>query len=111
MARDSAEHLSDETGRQLSRVEKQLKENQEALSQSSHEVCSLHFIPSLPSACLMCCCTNLLGQYANSYQNWMLTFNKGHNTSSEGKHLLNSGLPLHSAQLLCVSFTALQSGA
>ena len=40
MARDSAEHLSDETGRQLSRVEKQLKENQEALSQSSHEVFS-----------------------------------------------------------------------
>jgi len=45
VARDSAEHLSDETGRQLSRVEKQLKETQEALSQSSHEVCSLHFVP------------------------------------------------------------------
>ena len=41
VARDSAEHLSDETGRQLSRVEKQLKEAQEALSSTSHEVCSV----------------------------------------------------------------------
>ncbi len=38
VARDSAEHLSDETGRQLSRAEKQLKEAQEAISTSSHEV-------------------------------------------------------------------------
>ena len=71
MARDSAEHLSDETGRQLSRMEKQLKETQEALSQSSHEVCWLHVIQSLPSACLMCCCTKHLGQHAELSQIWM----------------------------------------
>ena len=40
VARDSAEHKSDETGRQLSRAEKQLKESQDALSNSSHEVTS-----------------------------------------------------------------------
>lgn len=48
VARDSAEHLSDETGRQLSRVEKQLKESQEALSQSSHEVCWLYSLSHHP---------------------------------------------------------------
>ena len=34
--RDSAEHQVDETARQLSRVEKQLKESQDALSNSAH---------------------------------------------------------------------------
>ena len=37
-ARDSAEHLCDETARQLARTEKQLGEAQHALDSSTHEV-------------------------------------------------------------------------
>lgn len=52
VARDSAEHQSDETGRQLSRAEKQLKESQDALSNSSHEV-SLN--PTMATIALSVC--------------------------------------------------------
>ena len=42
-ARDSAEHLCDETARQLARTEKQLGEAQHALDSSNHEVtCFVH---------------------------------------------------------------------
>ena len=37
--RDTAEHQAGDTARQLSRNEKQLKETQDVLSNSTHEVC------------------------------------------------------------------------
>ena len=47
--RDTAEHQADETARQLSKTEKQLKECQDALSNSAHEVNpSTPLLPRLP---------------------------------------------------------------
>ena len=44
VARDTAKHLADETGQHLTSTAKQLKDVQEALANSSHEVRRLSLV-------------------------------------------------------------------
>lgn len=67
-ARDSAEHLCDETARQLARTEKQLSEAQHAIESSIHEVwhdvatCCTGKIVTLGTSCF-----SIINKYINQW--------------------------------------------